>query len=160
MAHIERFVAFSILNENIGKSLQKIKAEYMMQEFGLHSSDVLCLVILRDKEAGLSAAELARACKVDRSVISRAVPTLLDRGVIRYKDASGGGRNYRTPLVLTEAGVRMTDEIQAFTVESIKTISGDVDPDELACFYRVFRKLDRSLAEYAEKLEQRAKKTE
>lgn len=63
MAHFERFVAFTLLHEEIGKSIQRIKTEYM-QQFGLRSGDALFLAILARHPEGLSAAALARECGV------------------------------------------------------------------------------------------------
>ena len=93
MADLERFVAFSLLNENIAKNLLKIKSEYMMHTFGLRSGDAICLVEIKNHAEGISSVELARACGVDRSVISRMVPELIARGIIRYKDAVEGKRS-------------------------------------------------------------------
>ena len=79
MADLERFVAFSMLTEESGKSMQRIKSAYM-QALGLHSGDALILAVLGKHGEGLSSAALARACHLDRAAVSRALPHLLEGG--------------------------------------------------------------------------------
>ena len=155
MAYLERFVAFSILTEESGKSLQRIKAEYM-KALGLHSTDALFLAVLHRHPEGLTAADLARACKVDRAVVSRSLPTLLSQGAVAYKEAPTEGRTYRSPLVLTEKGCDTVAKMRTFTVDTVRHTSADITNEELAVFYRTFRKIERRLAAHAEELEEKA----
>lgn len=152
MAHLERFVAFSMLCEESCKSLQRIKAAYM-NKLGLQSGAALLLAVLCRHKDGLSAAALARACKLDRAAVSRAIPPLLEKGVIAYREEHPEKRNYRSPLVITEVGARTVEQIHRYTVDAVRRISGDIEGEELAAFYRVFRTLERRLSEHEEELE-------
>ena len=154
MAYLERFVAFSVLTEESSKNMQRIKTAYM-RTLGLHSSDAILLAVLSHHEEGLSAAALARECKLDRAVVSRALPALLDAGVIAYADPSQQQkRNYRSALTLTPLGTEAVKKMQDFTVDTVKRTSDDISSEELATFYRVFRKLEKRLAEHASALEE------
>ena len=152
MAHLERFVAFSMLCEESSKSLQRIKTAYMAA-LGLHSSAALLLAVLSRHPEGLTSAALSRACKLDRAAISRALPTLLAEGVVSYEDEQPQKRNYRSRLLLTEKGVEAVKRIQSFTVDAVRHISGDIDNEELTVFYRVFRTLEKRLSDHAKELE-------
>jgi DNA-binding MarR family transcriptional regulator len=152
MAYFERFVAFSLLNEEIAKSMQKIRASYMSR-FGLRSGDAICLAMLDRHPDGLSAAALAKACKVDRAVISRTLPLLMKEGMIRYQDPAERKHGYRTLLFLTEKGETVVKEMRAFAVETVRYASDSLSGDELAAFYHALRTIEHNLAAYAEQLE-------
>ena len=152
MVHFERFVAFTLLHEEIGKSLQKIKSEYMCR-FGLRSTDALILAILFAHPDGLSAAALAKECGVDRSVISRALPALLSSGAVAYTEAGNRRRSYRAPLLLTETGTRIITEMNEASVRIVGAASAGVSPEELTVFYRVMRTINKNLADHAEEPE-------
>lgn len=147
MAHFERFVAFSLLHEEIGKSIQRIKTEYM-QRFGLRSGDALFLAMLDRYPDGMTAAALARACGVDKAVISRALPTLLSSGAVVYADAAAKSHGYRARLCLSERGREIVKEMRASSVSAVKTASDGIAGEEIAVFYRVLRAINQNLSEY------------
>lgn len=152
MANLERFVAFSMLTEESSKSMQRIKAAYM-KTLGLHSGDAILLAVLSRNVGGLSAAELARACKLDRAAVSRALPALLSSGVISYFEPQPQKRNYRSRLILTEKGVATVKKMHDFTIDTVHRTSDDIPIEEIATFYRVFRTLEKRLGEHADALE-------
>ncbi len=154
MAYLKRFVAFSMLNEESSKSLQRIKAAYM-QSLGLHSGDAILLAVLSDHEDGLSASELSRRCKLDRAVVSRALPSLLAKGILAYGEPNAKRRNYRSPITLTEKGKKTLEKIRDFTVDTVRRTSNDIEGEELATFYRVFRKIEKRLSKHARALDEK-----
>ena len=156
MANLERFVAFSMLTEESSKSMQRIKAAYM-KTLGLRSGDAILLAVLSRNEGGLSAAELARACKLDRAAVSHALPTLLSAGVIAYLEPHLQKRNYRSRLILTEKGTATVKKMHDFTIDTVRRTSDDIPTEEIATFYRVFRTLEKRLDEHADILESRIK---
>ena len=157
MAHLERFVAFSMLNEESSKSMQRIKSAYM-GALGLQSSDAILLAILSRHEDGLTAAELARACSIDRAVVSRALPRLLSSGVILCSEPPSQKRGYRSRLILTEKGQSTVEKMNGFAVETVRRTSCDISTEDIATFYRVFRKLEKRLADCAQALENEERK--
>ena len=152
MQQFERFVAFTLLHDEIGKSLQKIKTEYMCR-FGLRSSDALFLAILCSHPEGLTAAALAKACGVDRAVISRALPDLLASGAVSYAEGQASSRGYRARLLLTERGKQVITEMTELSALVVGEASKEVPAEDLATFYRVLRTIDRNLTAHAHKLE-------
>ena len=149
MAVLERFVAFSMLTEESSKSMQRIKAAYM-GKFGLHSGDALFLAVLEKHPEGLSAAALARECRLDKAAVSRALPHLLSVGVIAYAQ----GHSYRSPILLTEKGGEVLKQMDLFTADTVCHTSDDIPSEDLETFYRVFRTLEERLADHARTLEE------
>ena len=45
--------------------------------------------------------------------------------------------------------------MNAFTVDTVRRTSLDIPSEELAVFYRVFRRLEKRLAEHARELEEK-----
>ena len=152
MADFERFVAFTLLHEEIGKSIQKIKTEYMGR-FGLRSGDAMTLAILDRHPDGLTAAEIARKCGVDKAVISRALPDLLSSGSVMYTDGSSVKRNYRARLRLSPQGEQIVAEMNRFSVETVRASSGDIPDADMITFYRVMRTINKNLSSHARLLE-------
>lgn len=150
MAHFERFVAFTLLHEEIGKSIQRIKTEYM-QQFGLRSGDALFLAILARHPEGLSAAALARECGVDKAVISRALPVLLSSGAVTLGDGAAEKHAYRARLCLSECGREIVEKMRTYSVSAVKTASTGISTEDLAVFYRVLRTINQNLTEHADK---------
>ena len=151
MVHFERFVVFTLLHEEIGKSLQRIKSEYMCR-FGLRSTDALILAILYAHPDGLTAAALAKECGVDRAVISRALPALIASSVVCYAQVSRG-RGYRTPILLTDKGKRIITEMKEASVRIVGEASAGVSDEELTTFYSVLHTINKNLAEQIEEPE-------
>lgn len=147
MAHFERFVAFSLLHEEIGKSILRIKTEYM-QRFGLRSTDALFLAMLDRHPEGMTAAALARECGVDKAVVSRALPTLLSSGAVVYADGAENRHGYRARLCLSARGEEIVREMQAFSVSAVKAASKGIAGEEIAVFYRVLRAINQNLKEH------------
>ena len=148
MVHFERFVVFTLLHEEIGKSLQRIKSEYMCR-FGLRSTDALILAILYAHPDGLTAAALAKECGVDRAMISRALPALIASGVVCYAQVSRG-RGYRTPILLTDKGKRIITEMNEASVRIVGAASAGVSEEDLTTFYSVLHTINQNLAEQIE----------
>lgn len=155
MDDFKRFVAFTLLHEEIGKSIQKIKTEYMGR-FGLRSGDALTLVTLAQHPEGLTAAELARKCGVDKAVISRALPTLISSGAVVHSDTGTGKHSYRARILLSQRGEEIVAQMREYAVASFQISSGDFSVEELTTFYRVMRTLNRNLTAYVLSLDEKS----
>ena len=152
MLPFERFVAFTLLHEEIDKNLLRIKSEYMCR-FGLRSSDALLLAILCSHPEGLTAATLAKKCGVDRAVISRALPDLIASGAVRYADGAETKRSYRARLALTEEGMAIITKMVDLSALVVGEASAEVSSEDLATFYRVLRTINQNLTAHAQRLE-------
>lgn len=134
--YAERFREFSGLVSRAEKALQRVKTENV-KDYGLRGVHVSCLLALHERQEGLTATELASVCGVDRAQISRVTAEL--RGLDLVCEASPGPRRrYRGALELTEEGRAAAAEMAGIVDEKLQRVSGDIPPEELTVFYRVF----------------------
>ncbi len=129
-----RFELFDVSVSLICKSIQKIKSEKVLQ-YGLKSSHVLFMVQLGRSEDGLTAAELSEVGHVDKAQISRVISELTSKGYVTKKSLHQG-QKYKNKLKLTEAGRRVTHEINEIIVNVLETVSGSIPMSDLEVFYR------------------------
>lgn len=130
----DRFELFDVSVSLICKSIQKIKSEKVLQ-YGLKSSHVLFMVQLGRSEEGLTAAELSEVGHVDKSQISRVISELTSKGYVT-KNSLHDGQKYKNKLTLTEAGKRVTREINEIIVSVLNKVSGGIPISDLEVFYR------------------------
>lgn len=137
---IQRFQDFLTGITVCYKFIQRIKnAE--MTEFGLKGIHVSCLFYLNHNPQGLTAAQLCSLCCEDKATISRIVSDLRGRGYIEQ----GGGKNYRAPLHLTEAGTQIARQLDPI-IESWVGIGGvGMTEDQRASFYDSLRLISENL---------------
>ena len=160
MSYFKRFVTFSTTVEELSKSIQKIKTVHM-QSFGLQSSSALCLVVLSHHEAGLSVSTLAKECKLDKAAVSRTLHELYRCGAVCYPEAAPDGkRNYRLPWKLTPKGKRIVLKMRTLAERSVKRVTEDISPEELAAFYHTLGILRRNLTAYVKELDMAVKRKE
>ena len=133
----ERFEEFSSLISSIQGSIQKLKARYTTQ-LGLKSVHVFWLYLLRTHPEGMSASELAAAVQSNRSLISRELDALFDKGIV-YTQGNGDKRRYGWKLMLTSKGRQLADVISAVAAEVQNTVSRDLSEEELIAFYRTLK---------------------
>ena len=134
--YAERFREFSGLVSRAEKALQRVKTENV-KDYGLRGVHVSCLLALHERPEGLTATELASVCGVDRAQISRVTAEL--RGLDLVCEASPGPRRrYRGALELTEEGRAAAAEMAGIVDVKLQRVSGDIPPEELTVFYRVF----------------------
>ena len=143
---IQRFEEFLTGITVCYKYIQRIKnAE--MTEFGLKGIHVSCLFYLHCNPDGLTAAQLCTLCAEDKASISRTVSDLRAKGYIR----PAGGKHYRAPLLLTEAGEEIACRMTPL-IESWVSAGGDGLSDEArSSFYASLAHISANLRE---KLEQ------
>ena len=154
MAYFDRFVAFTTMIDDIGKSIQKIKTD-RMERFGLQSTDALCLAVLSRRPEGLSLTALAAACRLDKAAVSRAMHRLFESGNVAYRE-SATKNTYRAPLVLTDKGKAVVDAMRELAADAVTHASADVSPESLEILYTSLEQIRKSLARYASELEQGA----
>ena len=139
MLEQERFEEFSSLISGIYGSIQKLKARYTAQ-LGLKAVHVFWIYLLREHPEGMSASELAAAGQSDRSLVSREIDDLFEKGIIFTRDGSGK-RRYGWKLELTDKGRELADVISAVAAEVQDTVSRGIPEEDLVTFYRTLRTL-------------------
>ncbi|MDE6241567.1 MAG: MarR family transcriptional regulator [Anaeroplasmataceae bacterium] len=110
-----RYQNFTVLLNQISRSIYKIKAEEM-NRFDLKSAHVSCLYYLYTSDKPLTSKELCDSCNEDKALISRSLDELEKRGLVSCEDIKE--KRYRSPLCLTEEG----KEIGRYVAEKIDTL--------------------------------------
>ena len=100
-----RYEKFILLIEGVQKSIKKLKYNEA-PSLGIKSVHIFWLLHLKESQKGLTAAELASASMVDRSLVSREIEALIKGGYVSLEDE---GRHY----TLTDSGAALADAIKA-----------------------------------------------
>jgi DNA-binding MarR family transcriptional regulator len=145
-----RFEKFTLLIDGIHKSIGKIKHR-IVPTLGIKSVHVLWLYQLMARPDGMTAAEIAAASMIDRSLVSREIEPLVSDGyVARVKS-----RRY----TLTEKGKELSSTIS----EMVKGIQAKIDEgitlEELLLFYSVLERINKNLAAVTESSAPKRKRT-
>ena len=134
----DRLEEFSILISSAIKSLQKLKNKGM-DPFGLGSTHTMCMRKLYRSPGGVTRAELARQCDMDKAQISRIIADLAEQNYINVP--GGDKKNYRQKIKLTEEGVRVTEEINRIVLRVNQFVSKDLSEEQLKTFYDTFTRI-------------------
>ena len=145
MLEQERFEEFSSLISSIHGNIQKLKTRYTTQ-LDLKAVHVFWIYLLRAHPEGMSASELAAAGQSNRSLVSREIDELFDKGIIFTQD-NGDKRRYGWKLMLTDKGRQLADAISAVVTDIQNTVSRDIPEEDLITFYRTLRTLADGLSE-------------
>ena len=140
----QRFEEFSSLISGIHGNIQKLKARYTTQ-LGLKGVHVFWIYLLRTHPEGLSASQLAAAEGSSRSLVSREIDYLFDRGII-FTEEAGDKRRYGWKLKLTDEGRKISNIIAAVVADIQKTVSHEIPEEDLIVFYRTLETLANSFA--------------
>ena len=137
----ERHAAFQIvaLANRISSSASRI----YLRDFGVGVMEwrVLALAALRP---AISAAEISQMSGVDKSPVSRAIQTLVGRGLMQARGDAGDNR--RILLSLTASGEALHDRIIEVSLERDDQLLAGLSAAERAALFGLFRRLAANLA--------------
>ena len=139
----ERFKEFVLRITQIYIGMQKLKLSEM-ESLDLKGAHVMCLFELGRHPGGLSGAELARRCAVDRAAVSRVVADLKQRGIVEVKTGEAK-RSYRAPVTLTRKGQEVSERLDGKISRVIEKISGDFTAEERTFFYGALAQIAENL---------------
>ena len=139
----ERFSRFIRNVDVVQKNIRKFRVANA-EVFGIKSVHILWVYELYRHPEGMSAAELAAASMIDRSLISREIDELKKSGCVVIED-TGTRRAYNAKITLTEKGRRMAKAVGAAGLDIQKRADFGITEAELESFYRTFEKLSENL---------------
>ena len=125
--------------DNIAKKITRYK-NVCAERYGLSSRHVVPLLQLYACPEGLTAANLAEQCQVDKSFVSRVTKELTEAGFLHYQ-----GRNQN--IVLTEKGKQTASALMEYANGAVLKVDGAASPGELEVFYRMLNRVDLNLGE-------------
>lgn len=121
----ERFNLFTVLINNLSRSIRRIKTEEMA-EFNLKSSHVSCLYYLYAYKS-LTAKELCDISSEDKANISRSIEHLEENGYIVC--TSDAPKRYKSPLELTDKGreiaVKISNKLDGILIKATAGLDDD-----------------------------------
>ena len=135
----KRFEEFVLRITQIYTGMQKLKWSEM-DSLDLKGCHVMCLFELSRAPLGLTGAELARQCSVDRAAVSRIIADLRRRELVQI-DAPEGRKSYRAPVTLTESGKQVAVELDRKIERLVQVISGNFTKAERDFFYRALEQI-------------------
>ena len=145
-----RFDEFTLLIEGIYKAIQKLKNDHAA-EFGIKSVHVFWLCQLLNHPEGLTAAELASQRMIDRSLVSREIDFLKEKGYIKIAEKEEGKkRNYNALITLTDNGVTVAEKIVTTAMKIQDTADQGIREKDLMPMYSTLFKIYNNLSEAAE----------
>lgn len=135
----ERFETFTVLINQISRSIRRIKAE-QMESINLKGPHVSCLYYL-SKNGPLTAAELCDRCEEDKAAVSRSLDYLEQNGYLQIPE----GKRYRRPLVLTQKGSAAGAEVSRLIDSIVDLASCDVLEEDRLAMYRALSIISKNL---------------
>ena len=135
----ERFETFTVLINQISRSIRRIKAE-QMESINLKGPHVSCLYYL-SKNGPLTAAELCDRCEEDKAAVSRSLDYLEQNGYLQIPE----GKRYRRPLVLTQKGSAAGAEVSRRIDSIVALASCDVLEKDRLAMYRALSIISKNL---------------
>ena len=135
----ERFETFTVLINQISRSIRRIKAE-QMESINLKGPHVSCLYYL-SKNGPLPAAELCDRCEEDKAAVSRSLDYLEQNGYLQIPE----GKRYRRPLVLTQKGSAAGAEVSRRIDSIVALASCDVLEEDRLAMYRALSIISKNL---------------
>ena len=144
----ERFRRFVLLVDGVHKAVQKIKYN-AAPDFGVKGVHTLWVYELLCHPEGMTASELASTSMIDRSLISREIETLREKGYITAETPKGK-RSYNYKIKLTEAGKEVARKIENIAMDIQKRADIGIKEGELESFYATLEVLSKNLAYIAD----------
>ena len=135
----ERFETFTVLINQISRSIRRIKAE-QMESINLKGPHVSCLYYL-SKNGPLTAAELCDRCEEDKAAVSRSLEYLEQNGYLQIPE----GKRYRRPLMLTQKGAAAGAEVSRRIDSVVALASRDVQEEDRQAMYRALSVISKNL---------------
>lgn len=143
----ERFETFTVLINQLSRSIRRIKAE-QMESINLKGPHVSCLYYL-SKDGPLTAAELCDRCEEDKAAVSRSLEYLEQNGYLQIPE----GKRYRRPLMLTQKGAAAGAEVSRRIDSVVALASCDVQEKDRQAMYRALSVISKNLEKISQNQE-------
>ena len=137
---IKGYMRLSVILSALQKNLERVKTD-RVQSLNLKNSEVFLVYMLHDNSDGLTAEQLSHACNLDRSLISRNLQSLKEKGMIVCPSAIEGKRSYASKLYLTEKGKQVGDAICDYEKVIQAYLNEGISRADLEIMYATLEKL-------------------
>lgn len=144
----QRFETFTTQIAKASRLIRKIKSEEV-KEFNLKSPHISCIYYLFKSKDGLTAKELCDICDEDKSSISRSIEFLEKEGLISCD--SKNEKRYKSPLYLTENGIKIGKDIAKKIDEIVNKASEGLSEEKRVMFYESLKLINDNLQKICKK---------
>lgn len=134
------YVRLSVVISSLQKNLERVKSD-RVGPLNLKNSEVFIMYMLHDNPDGLSAEQLSQACRLDRSLISRSLPDLKEKGYIEFRDLPANKRRYGSKITLTESGREVGDKLIWWATKIQSYLDSGIPREHLEIMYQTLDKL-------------------
>jgi MarR family transcriptional regulator, 2-MHQ and catechol-resistance regulon repressor len=139
LVHDPRLVAAGLLHEAQAGFRANVEPELLLHGLAPSSFEVL-VRLARAADGQLRMSELATECGLSNSGLTRVIDRMVEPGWVERRQDPKDRRVYRAAL--TPEGVSMLDRVLPEHVATVeRTITGVLDPDELATLTRALAKV-------------------
>ena len=139
---LHRYEIFSAAVASVYHDIQRIE-RVEMAKYGLKGPHAQCLLAMKRHSDGITAARLCEICEKDKAAISRAVSELEKEGML-YRSGEKE-RVYRAPLLLTEKGKAIADQIRRITELAVRIAGTGLTEENREVFYSVLNLIASNL---------------
>jgi len=142
----DSFERFAQMLSNATKSLYRLKSRYM-SNYGLSSTHTICLRKLYESRDGLTKSEISDTCGIDKAQTTRIMGELIAKN---YVEDDSSKKTYNRKFFLTDAGRKMTEEINQTVEGVVEYVNLDIPREEIEQFYTVFEAINKRLKDSEE----------
>lgn len=140
------YIRLSWILSALQKDLERVKAD-RVRSLGLRNREVFLVYMLYAAADGMSAEELSRVCHVDRSLVSRSMQVLAEKGLIACPGAAEGKRRYGLKLRLTEKGRKTGEMVHALAGEAQAFLDRGIPREDIERMYTTLARLHANFEE-------------
>lgn len=144
---VNRFERFSFAMFEISRCWHKLAGDEMLR-YGLKGPHAIYLVTLAQYPDGITATQLCELCGRDKSDVSRAMSTMVQKGLVVREDAAG---TYRARLALTDSGLAAARQVCQRAALAVELAGQGFDPDQRQVFYSVLDTITDNLQQLCRK---------
>ncbi|MGN1398591.1 MAG: MarR family winged helix-turn-helix transcriptional regulator [Erysipelotrichaceae bacterium] len=145
----DRYSKFTMLINNINRSIKKIENDQMHQ-YNLRSYHISCLYYLY-KYPAVTATDLVELSQLDKASISRSIDFLQENDYIYCQSKTA--KKYKSPILLTEKGEIIAAEIAGKIDAVIKEMDSLLTDEQRVHFYQTLESIYQTLKEVQERKE-------
>ncbi len=153
-AAVSGFVRLSNVITAVQKNLERVKSD-RAQPLNLKNGEVFMMFVLYENPEGLSAEALSRACNLDRSLISRGVQSLSEKGLVVWDKKTDGKRRYGAKLTLSGQGQKIGEIVHRNAREIQDFLDEGIPKEHLEIMYATLQKLCSRFEELNRRTRQR-----
>lgn len=147
---VGRFEQFCTAISTIQHAIAKIE-RMEMEKYGLKGPHAQCMLVMENKNEGITAAELCVTCDKDKAAVSRTLAELEAAGMITRVDPNG--KRYRSRLYLTEKGKAVAKNVNDCVHQAVSMVSSGYDVAEREIFVHVLDMIAGNLQELCQTMQ-------